>query len=192
VRAALDTKAFWLLFLAATAQPLVNTALVFHHMSLITGRGMPLETAAASLSIVAPAVLAGSLMAGFASPRFPIRFCLAAGQGVLLAAMVLAITLDTPWQAMVYGCCMGLATGLLVTGGNLVWPAYFGRTNIGSIRGVTTMGVVAAAALGPLPFGFLFDVTGSYQTALIVFLPLPALCAAAALAATPPRARAAT
>ena len=50
-----------------------------------------------------------------------------------------------------------------------------------------TAGMVASAALGPLPFGFLFDVSGSYTLAVSMFLALPAACAVAAFAAVPPR-----
>ena len=35
----------------------------------------------------------------------------------------------------------------------VIWPNYYGRQHPGSIRGVTTAGMVVFAALGPLPFG---------------------------------------
>jgi len=46
--------------------------------------------------------------------------------------------------------------------------------------------MVVFAALGPLPFGRIFDLTGSYSTAILIFLALPVACAIAALLARPP------
>jgi len=58
---------------------------------------------------------------------------------------------------------------------------------LGSIRGVSTASMVVFAALGPLPFGQVLDLTGSYSTAILIFLALPVACAVAALLARPPR-----
>ena len=44
-----------------------------------------------------------------------------------------------------------------------------------------------ARGLGPLPFGFLFDLTSSYTLAVLLFLALPALCIVAAYMARPPK-----
>ena len=82
---------------------------------------------------------------------------------------------------------MGLAGGILMTTAAVIWPNYYGREHLGAIRGVVTAGMVAAAALGPLPFGFLFDVSNSYTSAVLVFLALPAACVIAAFMATPPQ-----
>ena len=68
----------------------------------------------------------------------------------------------------------------------VIRPNYYGRQHPGSIRGVTTAGMVVFAALGPLPFGRICDLTGSYSTAILIFLALPVACAIAALLARPP------
>lgn len=53
--------------------------------------------------------------------------------------------------------------------GAVIWPSFFGREHLGSIYGVTSAVTIFGAALGPLPFGFAFDLTGSYQLVLLVF-----------------------
>ena len=45
---------------------------------------------------------------------------------------------------------------------------------------------MAFAALGPLPFSVLYDLSDSYNLALLVFLALPAACCALALLSPPP------
>ena len=46
--------------------------------------------------------------------------------------------------------------------------------------------MVGFAALGPFPFGLLFDLTNSYTTAILGFLAVPIACGVAALRAFPP------
>ena len=187
---ALKTRAFWLLIFAGSSQSLIGTALVFHHVSVMDSLGLSTVVAASALSVIAPGALSGTFIAGFLCDRFPNRFVLVGGQLVLVFAMLLTFVMAHPWHAILYGLSLGLAGGTLMTTAAVIWPNYFGRTHLGSIRGVVTAGMVASAALGPLPFGFLFDISNSYTMAVAIFLALPAACAVAAFAATPPRRRA--
>ena len=184
---ALRTRAFWLLIFAGSSQSLIGTALVFHHVSVMDSLGLDAVVAASALSVIAPGALSGTFIAGFLCDRFPNRFVLMGGQMVLILAMLLTFVMALPWHAIVYGVLLGLAGGTLMTSAAVIWPNYYGRTHLGSIRGVVTAGMVASAALGPLPFGFLFDISSSYTLAVAIFLALPVACAIASLAATPPR-----
>ena len=40
-------------------------------------------------------------------------------------------------------------------------PAYYGRGRLGSIRGMTFAAEIVGAALGPIPFGIVYDAVGS-------------------------------
>ena len=184
---ALKTRTFWLLILAGSSQALIGTALVFHHVSVMDSRGLDAVVAASALSVIAPGALSGIFLAGFLCDRFPNRFVLVGGQLILVFAMLLTLVMAHPWQALVYGGSLGLGGGILMTTAAVIWPNYYGREHLGAIRGVVTSGMVASAALGPLPFGFLFDVSNSYTWAVLIFLTLPIACAIAAFMATAPR-----
>ena len=187
LKEALKTRAFWLLILAGSSHSLISTALVFHHVSVMDSRGLDAVVAASALSVIAPGALSGTFLAGFLCDRFPNRFVLVSGQFILIFSMLLTFVMAHPWHAIVYGVSLGLGGGILMTTAAVIWPNYYGRANLGSIRGIVTTGMVASAALGPLPFGFLFDVSNSYTLATAIFLALPAACAVAAFAAIPPR-----
>jgi MFS family permease len=184
---ALKTRAFWLLILAGSSQSLIGTALVFHHVSVMDSRGLDAVVAASALSVIAPGALLGTFLAGFLCDRFPNRFVLAGGPLILIFSMLITLVMAHPWQAIVYGVSLGLGGGIMMTTSAVIWPNYYGRKYLGSIRGVVTSGMVAAAALGPLPFGFLFDISSSYTLAVLIFLTLPVTCAIAAFMATPPQ-----
>ena len=71
---------------------------------------------------------------------------------------------------------------MVLNTGNVIWANYFGRKNLGSIRGTTMWVVGVTSAIGPLPVGILFDLTGGYTVGLLV-----PMIIAAALAVKPVR-----
>ena len=184
---ALRTRAFWLLLFAGSAQPFIITALTFHHVSLLATKGVPSVVAASVLSVAAAMQILGTFAAGFMADRFSNRHLLALGQSLLVATMLWTFLISSTWHAFVYGAMIGICSGFLITTLVVLWPNYYGRLHLGSIRGTATASMVVFAALGPLPFGWIFDLTGSYSSAILVFLALPVACAIAALLAHPPR-----
>ena len=189
LREALATRSFWLLVFAGSSQSLISTALVFHHVSVMSSRGLDAGVAASILSVIAPLAIVGAFIAGFFADRLPNRYLLVVGQGLLCLAMLLTLVISQAWQGFIFGGMLGLAGGLFMTTNSVIWPNYYGRTYLGSIRGVVTTCMVAFAALGPLPFGILFDLTNGYTVAIFVFMALPVACGIAALFAYPPQKR---
>ncbi len=148
--------------------------------------GLDPAMAATVFMMVAVCSLAGTFVVGVLSDRFAPRYLLAAGQVILMSAMLWSFTVSAPWQALVYGGLLGAASGfsLALT---IVWANYFGRLHLGAIRSIAATSMIASAAVGPLPFGWMFDLTGSYRLPILVFLTLPTISALAAMAASPPR-----
>ena len=101
--------------------------------------------------------------------------------------MLIVLKMSSPWEAITYGAFLGLGGGMASITNAVIWPNYFGRKHLGSIRGIVTTAMVASAALGPWPFGILFDITGTYTWAIMLGLTLPITCAICAIAATPPK-----
>lgn len=183
---AVRTKSFWMLMAVGSSLSMISTALAFHHISLIVGKGLGVGLAAGVLSFTAPMMVVGTIMGGYLADKVPNRFILAAGQVGLLLTMLWVLNVTEPWQAFVYGGMMGLTQGTVMTVTNVIWPNYFGRAHIGSIRGVASSAMVFSSALGPLPFGYIFDRTGGYNVAILAFLGLPIACALLSLLAVPP------
>ncbi len=184
---AMRTRAFWLLLFAGAGQSLIGTALIFHQISLLGSRGLDASVAASVFAVLAPSSLVGAFTAGFLTDLLPNRLILAVCQLLLVLAMVWVFAIAQPWQAFVYGAGLGLSGGASLTTMTVIWANYYGRPHLGSIRGAAQTSMVGFAALGPLPFGFIFDLTGTYSTAILVFLALPIACSVAALFAVPPR-----
>ncbi|MEX2431577.1 MAG: MFS transporter [Dehalococcoidia bacterium] len=183
---AMGTRSFWLVLIATSSQSLITTALVFHQVALLGSKGLDVGISALVLSAMAPASLVGNFLGGSLSDRISNRYLLIAGQVLLLVAMAAALAVAAAWQAVIYGVLLGFASGFLMNVAAVIWPNYYGRRDLGSIRGVATTTMVAAAALGPLPFAFAFDIVGSYNITLLLFALLPLVCAVAAYGAHRP------
>ena len=183
---AIRTRSFWLLLFSSIPHPLIMTALVFHMVSLMTSKGLDSGLGATVLSTMALASLSGTFVAGYLSDKIPNRYLLGVSQALLAAAMLWILAIAVPWHALALGGVMGVSAGLSMTTNSVIWPNYYGRRNLGAIRGVTTTCMIGFAALGPLPFGLLFDLTDSYTGAILGFLALPIACGVAALRALPP------
>ena len=184
---AMKTKAFWLLIFAGTAGSLIGTAMTFHHMSLMNSRGIANTEATLILSLTAAVGVFSTILTGYLLDKLPNRFILAAGQIMLMASMAWTFLIQNLWHAAIYGIFTGMTQGLIYTTMIVIFPNYFGRKHLGTIMGVATIGMVVSSGLGPLPFGALYEISNNYDLAIISFLPLPALCALAAVFAPPPK-----
>ena len=184
---AMKTKAFWLLIFAGTAGSLIGTAMTFHHMSLMNSRGIANTEATLILSLTAAVGVLSTILTGYLLDKMPNRFILAAGQIMLMASMAWTFLIQDLWHAAIYGIFTGMTQGLIYTTMIVIFPNYFGRKHLGTIMGVVTIGMVVSSGLGPLPFGALYEISNNYDLAIISFLPLPALCALAAVFAPPPK-----
>ena len=180
------TRTFWLLLFSSASASLVSTALTFHHVALFASKGLEPALAAGVLSFMAPMALAGSFVAGILVDRVANRFVLAAALTLFVLAVIWATLMTSPWQGFLYGGMFGLSQGMSMTVNMVIWPNYFGRSALGSIRGVASTAMVAAAALGPLPFGYAVTLSGSYNVALLTFVTLPMLCIVTSLLAVAP------
>jgi MFS family permease len=186
LRQAARLRPFWLLLGAGVVPSLVVTGLSFNQVSIFTSRGLPSSLAATTFTIESIVALPTTLMSGWISDRFAPRYVLAASQACLALAMVCLLAGDSVGLALVYAGLRGASMGLWNTAADVTWPTYFGKSNLGSIRSVTFAAGVVGAAIGPLPLGFVFDATGSYNLAIAGMLALPILGAAAVFFARPP------
>jgi len=184
---AIHTRTFWMLLFVGSSLSMAGTGLTFNHVSMFVSKGFEEGLAAGVLSFVAPMALLGTLVSGFLNDKVPNRFVMAGGQLALTLTLLWAIPMSAVWQTFVYGGLMGIAQGTIMTTTNVIWPNYYGRAHIGSIKGVVSTAMVASSALGPLPFSLIFSMTGNYNTPILVFLALPIATCVVSLLAVPPR-----
>lgn len=173
LKEAIRTPAFWMIIYAIIVPSAIVTGCVFHQISILGQAGLTPERAALISSITSLIRLPLVLAAGQLADRVQLRYLLATSQAILLAMLVVLFMADSVSLVMVYGILMGIQMALqgLVMG--VIWPAYYGRKHLSTIRGTTMMAGVIGSALGPLPYGYAYDLFGGYTEVVIASMIFP-------------------
>jgi len=168
-RAGLASYQFWIivtmLFLSSIS---VNGAMT-HQVPLLTDRGVPLERAALTISVLGVASVLGRLLTGGLLDRY---------QGstvgfVVLSLGSLGIFLLAHLASFRLGCLAAVLLGVGAGGTSNITPylltRYFGLKSFSTLYGLTWTFYAIAGGLGPVLMGRVFDRTGSYASTLNVF-----------------------
>lgn len=170
---ALRTRSFWLVNYITVIPSAIITGCIFHQISILGQSGLTPEAAALISSVTSLVNLPIVLLAGGLADRYPMKYLMAITQGLLFAMVGALYIADSMTLVLVYGVIMGVQTGIQAIVRGVVWPDYFGRKNLSTIRGVNMMAGVIGSALGPLPFGYAFDLFGGYSEVLLASMIFP-------------------
>lgn len=177
---------FWIAVVAFLPTNAAFGAMQFNLGALTRDLGHPTSYAALLISLSSAAMIAGKFAFGAAADRVDHRwlyYVMATGMaGALLMLMGTPALLTLILAAML----MGLAGGGILTLMAVVYGSRFGAASFGRVMGLGML-FITMASLGPLFSGWIFDRSGSYDTAfaLFAFLFLPAAIAVYRL--PPPR-----
>ncbi len=185
---ALRTRAFWILAIFSGAGMMVQAGISLHQVSHYISQGVDPRFAAMSASTFALAQMPASLFWAALARRMPIRFLMMSAAFVV--ALAAAGTVMSYWvlPELVSAAGVGFGVGGLHLLIRLVWADYYGRQNLGTIRGLTMSVQVGGQALGPVIAGFMFDYFDSYRIPFAFFALAVFLAGTMALAAKPPQA----
>jgi MFS family permease len=178
--------AFWAMNLASALAALVGTGLLFHHVDLMTGRGLTETQAAAAFVPLTVASAIGALVAGRYADRVSPRLLTAMALVLLAGSALLVGVVDGVVTAATYGGVLGVAITSIRTIEATALPRWFGVSTIGQIRGLVMAGAVGASALGPLALSLGLDAFGSYTPILVILAAISVVLAAATLLVDPP------
>ena len=185
---ALRTRAFWILAIFSGASMMVQAGVSLHQVSHYINQGIDPRFAAISASTFALAQMPATLFWAALARRMPIRFLMMAASCVVALASAGTVVSDWLLPEIISAAGVGFGVGGLHLLIRLVWADYYGRQNLGTIRGLTMSAQVGGQALGPVIAGFMFDYFDSYRIPFTFFAVAVFLAGIMALAATPPRA----
>ena len=184
---ALNTRAFWLLSVFSAAAYMSQGGISLHQVPHFIHQGIPDPLAAMTAGIYAFAQMPGGLFWSTLSRRVPVRFLLSLTAFVVAAGAIGIAASSVFGWAVAASATMGFGVGGLHLLVRLAWADYYGRQNLGSIRGLTMSAQIGGQAMGPITAGFMFDATQSYQFPFRLFTIGVVIAGFLALAATPPK-----
>jgi len=187
VRQALRTRAFWILAVFSGAGMMVQAGISLHQVSHYIDQGIPAQFAALSAATFAVSQIFAGLIWATMARKVSIRYLMCASAFVVAIGAIGTSASQTMLTGIPAAATVGFGVGGLHLLIRLVWADYYGRENLGSIRGLTMSAQVGGQALGPILAGVLFDVTGGYRLPFTIFTVSAALAGLLVLTATPPR-----
>ena len=184
---AVRTRSLWLLELAIILGATAVPGVTFHQAPVILDKGLGVPIAAAVIFIFGIASGFSKVGFGFLAERIPVQYlfigCMMGSSGSLL----LLLNADSTLMVVAYAVTYGLLRGGFPTLESVVWADYFGRTSLGTIRGVFQPFILIARASGPLIAGVLFDLTKDYDLAITTFIVMFMVGGLVLIFAPPPR-----
>jgi len=187
LREAVRTPTAWLLVVASNLSGLSISTLTLHQVPLLQDRGLSVATAATVVTFFAVGSLTAKIVWGLAAELVPLRYLATLNFLGAAAAMGLLFNVHSATAAFAYGAIAGVTMGAMPVVQNLLWPEYFGRAALGTIRGAFAPIGALSSGFGPYLGGALFDVTGSYSIALIIMIGATSTAAVLMFLARPPR-----
>jgi MFS transporter, OFA family, oxalate/formate antiporter len=186
-RQVMATPAMWLLAFAFGLNSLGIWAILLHLVPLLTDAGYTLREATLIYALLAFLAMGIKIPVGYLiehlAARWSASICFVCTGGGLL---LLLLTSDR--SAVYAGTCLaGLGLGASFPIQETVWADFYGRLTLGVVRSVGMPISVIFSAAGPFLAGYVYDRTGSYAVALILFAVLYGLAAILMLLARQPR-----
>jgi sugar phosphate permease len=163
------TPAFWLLMASQLISSTASSGVGLHLIPHLNQQGLTGGPAVAVISVMSASAAVSTLALGFISEHVAPKRLMVMVTVMPAFSMTVLILADSPAEAYLFAMIQGVATTGVNTLSPLVWASFYGRSSLGSIYGVSRASQIVGFATGALISGIIFDATGSYQDALVLF-----------------------
>jgi MFS family permease len=170
LKEALRTKALWLLLIGFNITGLAISGIFIHFFPYVETKGFSTDIAASAMTILAVCCALVKIPWGLIAERIPVRYCVTACYSGCALSLIILLSSNTVPFVFLFAIAYGVTLGGDMVVRELVWANYYGRTFLGTIRGVIMPANLISMAGGPLFAAWLRDITGDYQVPYTVFL----------------------
>ena len=171
LRSVLRTPTFWLLLCSLFGVSTASSGVSLHLVPYLTDeQGLSSGSAVTIISILSASGAASTLVIGFLSERMSPRLMIFLGYLLATTAMGVLIMTDSLAQAYLFAVLQGVASSGINILAPILLASYYGSGSMGSTFGITRAAQVMGFAVGALISGAIYDSSGSYQNAFILFV----------------------
>jgi MFS family permease len=161
------TRQFWMIGATFFFCGMSAFGLLIHFAPRLISVGLSEVTAANVMAVNGAVGIPGSfLLGGLVGQWLGDRKAFIAGLTLVFAAMLLIVPARELWALYACGVVFGFGMSGMAASESPLIAGLFGLDHHGSIYSATGIGYTVGGAFGPLIFGWIFDVTGSYDLAL--------------------------
>ena len=165
---AVRTGKFWLFFAALLCFGFSLYALMVHIVPHAIDLGISDSSAANILAMIGGLGILGMIVMGIVADKIGNRWVFIICFVLMAAALFGLIPATGEWMLYLLIIVFGFGHGGFASSESPLAARLFGLRSHGSILGTAVLGFSIGAALGPVVAGYIFDVTGSYQTSFLV------------------------
>jgi MFS family permease len=170
LKESLSTYQFWILCFVGFASWFSTHGIMVHIISHTTGLGVSAATAATFITVMGGFSSSSRLMTGPLADKIGRKPCLVLVFALEAVALTWLFFAKEVWMFYLFAAIFALGYGgFLVLASPLVADV-FGLRAHGTILGATGLGGLMGTSLGPLVTALIFDATGGYQSAFLVFI----------------------
>jgi len=190
-RAALKTRAFWMLAILVTLSAAALHAVVVHIMPYLVSIHFSRETAGLTASLLILVSAMGRFFLGWLTNRVDTRYLMALA--LLLQALgLLALTcVQGLGMAALFVGLFGPGYGGVITLRLTMQAEFFGSKAFGAIQGIMMAILIIGTMASPLLAGYCFDIYGTYRPAWLMMALLVLIATPLSILARPPKTEAA-
>ncbi len=170
LKEALQTRALWLLLIGFNITGLAISGIFIHFFPYVVTKGFSTDTAASAMTTLAVCCAIVKVPWGLIAERIHVRYCVTACYSGCAMSLIILLSSNTLSFVFLFAIAYGVTLGGDIVVRELVWANYYGRTFLGTIRGVIMPANLISMAGGPLFAAWLRDITGDYQVPYTVFL----------------------
>jgi hypothetical protein len=158
VKQAMRSHAFWMLIGSVALTGIVIQGTLVYRTSYWEDIGIADSMVGLGTAMDPLTVVVSGLFFGFLAERVAARFLGFFGSLGVAASMVpLLVANGSVWNLFAHNILWGASQGANITVNNIIWPNYFGRLHLGSIRGLMFPVAIGTAAASPPIFALLID-----------------------------------
>ena len=165
---AVRTAQLWILFVIYVFAGFFVQVIIVHIVIHATGLGISPVSAASVLSVAGVGSLVGRIMGGGVSDRFGNKPAIIAALILAGAGFIWLLVARELWMLYIFAVIFGLAYGEILCMMSLLPAQLFGLRSQGVILGIIIFASTIGGGIGPVVAGRIFDITGSYQVALMI------------------------
>ena len=164
----IKTRVFWIISICHGMSSMLISAMTVHLILILKDQGFSIQTAALIWGFTMGFSGLAQIFGGVIGDRIPKNIALCVFGCVQAVGVVIALYIDSVSLAPIFVVVYGLGFGARIPLGSAIRGEYFGRKAFGKVLGFSMMPMFLMMMIGPLFAGWMYDNSGSYDTAFII------------------------